>query len=164
MAHKTKQHWFEHIQTHPENGPAFNNHMAGYLLGRPPWMEDDFYPAKERLIKGFDAENKDAVMFVDIAGGFGHYTEQFRSKFPDVPGRLIVQDLPVVIDQVQGLHPRIEKMGYDFLTEQPVKGELSFGGQRHPFMARLVGTCLVAWLTMDLLDRCTHLLHALRPP
>lgn len=104
--------------------------MYGYLLGRSGWMDEGFNPVKERLFDGFDAANKDAVLLVDIAGGFGHYTEGFLSKFPDAPGRLILQDLPPVLGQIQQLHPRIEKMEYDFFTEQPVKGECHV---RHSF-------------------------------
>lgn len=96
--------------------------MAGYQLGRPAWMDEGFYPVRQRLIDGFDTKSKDATLLVDIAGNIGHYTEQFRSKFPDAPGRLIVQDLPIVIQGIQDLHPRIEKMEHDFFTEQPIKG------------------------------------------
>lgn len=92
-------------------------------MGRPSWHDPGFYPVRERLFDGFDAANKDAVFLIDLAGGQGHYTQQFLSKCPDVPGRLILQDLPVVLDQIQELDPRIERMPYDFFTEQPVKGE-----------------------------------------
>ncbi|RYP84309.1 hypothetical protein DL769_001224 [Monosporascus sp. CRB-8-3] len=126
IAHNTKLHWFEHMQSNPPHGQYFNDHMAGYHLGRPAWMDEGFYPAKERLLDGFDTENKDAVLLVDIAGGIGHYTEQFRSKFPDAPGRLILQDMPVVLRSIQELHPRIERMEYDFFTEQPVKGARAY--------------------------------------
>ena len=122
IAHNTKLHWFEHLQSTPPHGQNFNAHMAGYLQGRPAWTDRGFYPAKERLVEGFDTENKDAVLLVDIAGGVGHYTDQFRSNFPDAPGRLILQELPVVIGAIQELHPRIERIEYDFFTEQPCEG------------------------------------------
>lgn len=124
IAHNTKLHWFEHIQSTPPHGKNFNAHMRGYLLGRPSWSDPEFYPVKERLLDGFDRESSNAVLLVDIAGGIGHYTDQFRSNFPDAPGRLILQDLPIVLKDAQGLNPRIEGMEYDFFTEQPVKGEL----------------------------------------
>jgi hypothetical protein len=123
IAHNTKLHWFEHIQSTPPHGKNFNDHMAGYLLGRPSWNDERFYPVKKRLLEGFDLDNNDAVLLVDLGGGIGHYTEQFRFNFPDAPGRLILQDLPAVLDHAQGLHARIERMEYDFFTEQPVKGK-----------------------------------------
>ncbi|KAI1744869.1 S-adenosyl-L-methionine-dependent methyltransferase [Xylaria scruposa] len=122
IAHNTKLHWFAHLQSTPPHGQNFNDHMHGYLLGRPGWMDDGFFSVKERILDGFDTTNKDAVLLVDVAGGFGHYTKAFLSKFPDAPGRLILQDLTPVLEQIQQLHPRIEKMEYDFFTEQPVKG------------------------------------------
>lgn len=131
--------------------------MAGYLLGRPSWSDEGFYPVKKRLLEGFDLGNNDAVLLVDIGGGIGHYTEQFRSKFPDAPGRLILQDLPVVLEQVQGLNPRIERMEHDFFTEQPVKGKFPMLSALHSYLS--------AWVANQrLVPRCTRLLHAFHPP
>jgi hypothetical protein len=45
-----------------------------------------------------------------------------RTKYPQVPGRLVVQDRPSVIDGIEQLDPSIERMKYDFHTEQPLKG------------------------------------------
>ena len=49
-----------------------------------------------------------------------------RSKFPEAPGRLILQDLPVVIDAIKELPSKIERMPHDFHTEQPVKGKFLY--------------------------------------
>ncbi|KAI8951012.1 S-adenosyl-L-methionine-dependent methyltransferase [Xylaria longipes] len=122
VAHNTKLHIFDYLQSTPPHGQNFHDHMHAYLLGRPQWMDEGFYPIKERVFNDFDTTNKDAVLFVDVAGGLGYYTEELLSKFPDAPGRLILQDLPQVLGTIQQLHPRIESMGYDFFTEQPVKG------------------------------------------
>ncbi|XDG04359.1 hypothetical protein ABKA04_003974 [Annulohypoxylon sp. FPYF3050] len=123
-ANNTKLHWFAHLHSTPPHGQNINDHFGCYLLGRPGWMDEGFYPVKERLFDGFDTSNKDAVLLIDVGGGFGHYTEELLSKFPNCPGRLILQDLPSVIGRIQRIHPRTEKMEYDFFTEQPVKGEL----------------------------------------
>ncbi|KAI0104310.1 S-adenosyl-L-methionine-dependent methyltransferase [Nemania sp. FL0031] len=125
-AHKTKLNFFGFMQANPTHGENFGNHMHGYSLGRPGWMEDGFYSVKERLFDGFDTINKDAVLLVDIAGGVGHYMEGFLSKFPDAPGRLILRDLPSVLEHIRHPHPRIERMAYDFFTEQPVKGARAY--------------------------------------
>jgi hypothetical protein len=100
--------------------------LHGYLLGRPQWT--DIFPAKERLLDGFDNTDEAAVLLIDIAGGIGHYIDQFRANFPDARGRLVLQELPVIIAQAeaQGLHSRIEKMAYDFRTEQPLKGARAY--------------------------------------
>lgn len=96
----------------------------GYFLGRPSWSDEGFYLVKKQLLEGFDLGNNDAVLLVDIGSGIGYYTAQFQSNFLDTPGRLILQDLSIVLGYVKELYPRIESMEYDFFTEQPVKGKL----------------------------------------
>lgn len=155
IAHNTKLHWFEHLQSTPPHGKNFNDHMFGYLQGRPEWTE--IYPAEERLIEGFDTEKEDSALLVDIGGGIGHYTEQFRSRFPEAPGRFIVQDLPVVIRQIQELDPRIEKAGYDFFTEQPVKGGFHNVARTLPLGSGIANRVLSA-------PRCTRLLYPFHSP
>ncbi|KAF4980247.1 hypothetical protein FZEAL_3706 [Fusarium zealandicum] len=71
---------------------------------------------------GYPCIGDNATLLVDIGGSFGHDISEFQRKFSDSPGRLILQDLPVVIDQVTKLDDRIERMKYDFYTEQPIKG------------------------------------------
>lgn len=121
LAYRTDLNLFEYLHAHPPYGEQFNFHMGGYHQGRPSWMDDGFYPVKERLIDGVDCTEGDALL-VDIGGSVGHDLEELYRKHPDVPGRLILQDLPAVIGQIQKLDGRIERMAYDFFTEQPVKG------------------------------------------
>lgn len=45
-----------------------------------------------------------------------------RAKFPDAPGRLVLQDLTFVIEGIQHLDPKIERMEYDFHKKQPLQG------------------------------------------
>lgn len=84
-------------------------------------MDAGFYPVQDRLINGFD-QHGDATLLVDVGGSFGHDIGEFHRKFPDAPGRLVLQDLPVVISQITNLDNKIERMEYDFYTEQPIKG------------------------------------------
>ncbi|EXF74538.1 hypothetical protein CFIO01_11789 [Colletotrichum fioriniae PJ7] len=106
-------------------GTHFNHHMSGYRQGRNPWMAPGFFPVKERLIEGASTD-ADAPFLVDIGGSIGHDLAEFHSYFPEAPGKLILQDLPVVISQIQELTPAITSMGHDFLTEQPVKGARAY--------------------------------------
>lgn len=102
-------------------GTHFNHHMGGYRQGRPPWMAPGFYPVRENLIEGAD-ESPDAPFIVDIGGSVGHDLAEFKRRHPNTPGKLILQDLPVVIGQIKDLDSEIQRMEYDFHTEQPVKG------------------------------------------
>ncbi|AEO63824.1 uncharacterized protein THITE_2039657, partial [Thermothielavioides terrestris NRRL 8126] len=113
------------LMAHPPYGMQFNHHMGGYRQGRPSWMDPGFYPVEERLIQGAKTD-ADAAFLVDIAGGVGHDLDEFRRKVPHAPGRLVLQDLAPVIEQAQSLNSRIEKMVYNFYTEQPVKGARAY--------------------------------------
>ncbi|RAH61686.1 O-methyltransferase [Aspergillus piperis CBS 112811] len=106
-------------------GKHLNDYLGGYNLGRRWWIHPDIYPVKERLINGADP-SPDASFLVDIGGNVGHDLERFRAAFPDAPGKLILQDLPMMIGQVKNLDSSIVRMEYDFRDEQPVKGARAY--------------------------------------
>ncbi|KAJ6051895.1 hypothetical protein N7499_011274 [Penicillium canescens] len=106
-------------------GSHFSDHMSGYALGSLPWMDPSFYSVKERLIDGADAD-PEAPFLVDIGGNVGHDLELFHRFYPEVPGKLILQDLPVVIGQIQDLESSIIRMEYDFHTKQPINGARAY--------------------------------------
>lgn len=98
----------------------FNTFMAGSLETRKDWFST--FPVDEILLNGARKEDPESVLLVDIAGGEGHDIEAFRKSFADVPGKLILQDLPPTIDNIKSLDPAVVRQKYDFFTEQPVKG------------------------------------------
>lgn len=126
FAYKTRDNFFEHVQRHPPCDAQLNLHMGAYRQGRPSWMEPHFYPVQSRLIDGAD-EADSAPFLVDVGGGMGNDLDEFHTKHPVVPGQLILQDLPAVIQQIDGLDPVIERQPHDFFQEQPVKGRTSQG-------------------------------------
>lgn len=79
----------------------------------------DWYPVEERILDGYDSKD---CLLVDVAGGKGHDVQAFQEKFPG-KGRLVLQDLPQVLNNLndEELDTTIERMVYDFFTEQPIK-------------------------------------------
>lgn len=64
----------------------------------------------------------DEIAIVDIAGGQGHIMVDVLERYPKLKGRIIVQDLPAVLDSVLGGPPKgIEFMPYNIFTPQPVR-------------------------------------------
>jgi demethylsterigmatocystin 6-O-methyltransferase len=61
------------------------------------------------------------VIFVDVGGGVGHQCAALREKYPELTGRVIVQDLGHSIDG-QHIATGVEGMAHDFFHTQPVKG------------------------------------------
>ena len=64
------------------------------------------------------------VLMVDVGGGSGHQCLGLRKAFPDLKGKMVVQDVPIMIqqiDQYEAAEAELEPMPHDFLTPQPVK-------------------------------------------
>lgn len=59
---------------------------------------------------------------VYIAGGRGHDLLEFRKRFPDQKGELIIQDQQPVLDSVGQRPDGVEKKIIDFFKEKPVPG------------------------------------------
>ncbi|KAF7622083.1 putative O-methyltransferase [Aspergillus flavus] len=77
----------------------------------------------EKELGSWSAEPEKAL-FVDIGGGMGHACIRLREKYPNQPGRVILQDLPPVLQAAQATLPLsgIESMPHNFHTPQPVQG------------------------------------------
>ncbi|CAI7623543.1 unnamed protein product [Penicillium viridicatum] len=121
---RTDLHFFEFMKENPEAASQFNNHMSVYHQGRPSWMDVGFYDVPSL----FSNVAQDDVLLVDVGGGMGHDLSEFKRKWSDAPGRLVLQDLPDVIAQAKAgqLHPSVKAMEHDFFTEQPIKGARAY--------------------------------------
>jgi hypothetical protein len=57
----------------------------------------------------------------------GHDLVGLKRKFPNLPGRLVLEDLPDVIEHAkESIEDGIEVVGYDMFTEQPLKGAKAY--------------------------------------
>lgn len=123
LGYDTQDHFFDFLKTHPTTAKQFNNHMSAYHQGRPSWMDVGFYDVPQLISTDVD---DDGVLLVDIGGSVGHDLSEFRRKWPEARGRLILQDLPEVLDQARtmSLDKSIEIMDHDFFTEEPIKGKM----------------------------------------
>lgn len=124
---KTDQHFFALLQSNARLGSAFNQFMTGYAKARPRWT--DFYPVEERL----GGVEKDQILLVDVGGGLGHETTGLANAYPDIPGKLVIQDVPSVIHEAKfsnQLPSSIEAVAHDFFTPQPE----AYGGAKAYFM------------------------------
>lgn len=121
VAHKTELTYYEYVNQ-PEHSSIlddFSIFMQTFSPFPSYWL--DLYPFEERIISGSE-KSADAVLLVDIGGGNGHMLRGLRLKFPDLPGRLILQDLPKPIEDADNTKKAFEKIIYDFFTPQPIQG------------------------------------------
>ena len=93
--------------------------MSGRRAGfRREWF--DLYPVESRLVAGAD-RSSEAVFLVDVAGGRGHDILSLSSRFPGLPGRLVVQDLPRTFENYVAPEG-IEAHPHNIFTKQPIQG------------------------------------------
>lgn len=114
-AWKTDQPAFFWIQTKPKFAAAFNEYLVHNRAGMPIFV--DVYPADERAT----GAKPDRPLFVDVGGGLGQQAVAFRQRYPHLPGKVIVEDLPQTIGAVLK-HPDIEPVPQNFFEPQAVKG------------------------------------------
>jgi demethylsterigmatocystin 6-O-methyltransferase len=64
---------------------------------------------------------------VDVGGGFGHQCVALQARYPELRGRLVLQDLPQALEHLPPplaaqLGGVVEQMAHDVFQEQPVRG------------------------------------------
>lgn len=112
---------WQHLGKNPDLQRDCAAYMAGRRAGQLRWL--DVYPAASELA---EKTTDDSVLLIDIGGNQGHDLKIFKERHPNLPGRLILQDLPEVVNKITTPLEGIEVIPYDFFTPQPIKGTLSF--------------------------------------
>jgi hypothetical protein len=118
-----------------EAAPAFMEYMGCFNDGHKEWT--DIYPIVERLGQGASAE-PDAVFMVDVGGGQGHQAINCKKRFPQLPGKFVVQDLAMSMPAEDQRTKEVEFQVHDFTTEQPVKGMYPTLGMSRVGCSRLI--------------------------
>ncbi|GES61669.1 putative sterigmatocystin 8-o-methyltransferase protein [Aspergillus terreus] len=117
---QTDQDLFKWLESHPDYSVNFSMWMSTRRETKPIFLDVLDFP---RETGPSDESN---VLFVDICGSRGHQSIALRQRYPDLPGRVIVQDIPHVVAEVTA-NPlpgfeNIEIMEHDMFTPQPLKG------------------------------------------
>ncbi|CAG9998313.1 unnamed protein product [Clonostachys byssicola] len=119
-AHQTKLNTFDFFCSMPDVFNDFNLFMGNTMGARNYWV--DWFPVEEQLLQDLD---KESALLVDVGGGKGHDLIAFQEKYP-ARGRVVLQEIPSVVESLTDLDRGIETMAYDFFTEQPIKGARAY--------------------------------------
>lgn len=112
---------FEWLANNPKYQHAFNVVMTMAIRGEiQKWFE--VFPTMEKLC----VDSGSDVALVDIGGGVGHDLIALKSAYPELRGKLVLEDLPVVISSVKDLPSGIEALPYDMFKPQPVKSAKAY--------------------------------------
>lgn len=117
----TFQHWVQNDRATLSDLSAFMKRIQPDRLNWSAW-----FPA-EALFGPPGADKEDGheeIFMVDVGGGLGHDLSGFARMYPDRKLRLVLQDLPEVIEEAktQDLDSKIELSEHDFFQPQPIKG------------------------------------------
>ncbi|GAB1217535.1 hypothetical protein ATERTT37_006774 [Aspergillus terreus] len=121
LSKNTKLGYFSWLSENPSLAKDFQQFMSIKQQKTPSWV--DWFDIDRVLLAGLNT-TEETVLFVDVGGGEGLYTQAFNSKCPPsrTPGRRILQDLPHVFSNLANTPEATELMAHDFFTPQPIKG------------------------------------------
>lgn len=146
------------MAAHLDQLDHFNTYMSHRRKIDISWLS--IYPVHEATQGLTDPQRP---LYVNVGGGIGHQCAQFREKYPNIPGRVILQDLPVTVERALPI-PGVENMAHDFFEPQPIKGMKTPVQQPSRFfkfpLMFLKQYLLYSMLTAMYDNRCQILLHA----
>lgn len=119
VAFGTKLSFFEWFKHEPERSKYLQQCLAAYHGVKPSFL--DAYPLSDKIENGIQL-SADRPLFVDVGGGFGPQSIAFKKRWPDLPGRVIIEDLSATIEQAQK-YPGVKTLAQDFFEPQKVKGQ-----------------------------------------
>ena len=130
FAYALGSEFWTYLAAHPSLSKDFNSFMKSRREGRPSWFAT--YPVHERLLLGVDP-HPGSVLLIDIGGGRGHDLLKFRQDYSKESGRLVLQDQPAVISDIDSDMDCIECMSHDFFMPQPIKGIYERRAKKIPY-------------------------------
>ncbi|KAL9038359.1 MAG: hypothetical protein Q9180_003190 [Flavoplaca navasiana] len=135
FAYTNGSEFWTHLGKTPVHSQIFNDFMATRRQGRQRWY--DIYPVGQVLSASLsnadtDTPGESNVLLVDVGGNRGHDLVELRAKYPDLGGKMILQDLPDVVAHASFEHNDdrvIEAMPHDFFQPQPIRPNHLVAGQ-----------------------------------
>jgi demethylsterigmatocystin 6-O-methyltransferase len=105
--------WFPN---QPQRFGYFQQVMTVQRAGALNWLSA--FPFKEEL-----GDFQGQTVFIDIGGGFGHQCIAVMGAFPELTGKIVLQDLPQTLAHVPEIDG-VEATVHNFFEPQIVKGSL----------------------------------------
>ncbi|KAL8880631.1 MAG: hypothetical protein Q9198_001996 [Flavoplaca austrocitrina] len=132
FAYTNGSEFWTHLGKTPVHSQIFNDFMATRRQGRQRWY--DIYPVGQELSASVSNADQDRpgesnLLLVDVGGNRGHDLVELRAKYPDLVGKMILQDLPDVVAHAsfeQDDERVIEAMPHDFFQPQPIRHALAY--------------------------------------
>ncbi|KAF4156804.1 hypothetical protein CNMCM6936_008158 [Aspergillus lentulus] len=108
---------FDILEEDPRRLEIFNNAMKSLALSVTAYRFDKLQPGH------------DGILLVDVGGGSGYNIQEICSDYPNLKGRLVLQDIKGTVTHIKadGFQGRVDFQAYNFLEEiQPIKGAAAY--------------------------------------
>ena len=116
---QTDLHFFEWLSQRPRHQQAFNEYMSFQRVGQKSWL--DVFPL-ETYVRDSSVGNQPRTLFVDVGGGYGHQAREVLRRFPELQGRVVLQDTHgAAIESAKSIEG-LKVVYHDFTKAQPIKG------------------------------------------
>jgi demethylsterigmatocystin 6-O-methyltransferase len=119
-AFDTKLTSFDWLFQHPKYIEALHKTMSA--LQGTEWTEGfTLLNSEAQKIPLTPPTPEEKPFLVDVGGSHGHQCIELARKYPNLLGRLIMQDLPMTVDKLAPIEG-VKVEAYDFFQKQPIKG------------------------------------------
>ncbi len=143
MAHQTSwleiypsQILLEDTTANPVAAQEVVNQKSAWVVNEEDEEEEE--EEKEEAVAGAGGEQ--TAVLVDVGGNVGHDMQRFYNAHPEAAGLCYLQDRPEVV-RLSRVPDPVRKMGYDFFTPQPVRGQVAQTPFPPPFPPPPPGLC-----------------------
>lgn len=123
-AHNTTLSAFDWLVQQPKHFEALQKVMTS-IEGSEWTVGFDLLDSEVAKIPSTSPQPYEKFFFVDVGGGHGHQCIQLGKKYPALLGRLVLQDLPAVINKLPPIEG-VKAESHDFFQKQPVTGRSLF--------------------------------------
>jgi demethylsterigmatocystin 6-O-methyltransferase len=113
--------FYQLLDLHSVEKAAFYRVMENLAASVPSWLDQIAF---DQEFAQPSPSTPETILFVDIGGGLGHQCATMLMKYPNLVGRIILEDQPQVL-ALSAVAERIEKIPYDYLTVQPIQGKIA---------------------------------------
>ncbi|KAJ5997257.1 hypothetical protein N7499_006437 [Penicillium canescens] len=119
-AFDTKLTSFDWLFQHPKYIEALHKTMSA--LQGTEWTEGfTLLNTEAQKIPSTPPTPEEKPFLVDVGGSHGHQCIELARKYPNLLGRLIMQDLPMTVDKLAPIEG-VKVEAYDFFQKQPIEG------------------------------------------
>lgn len=119
-AHNTNLTLFEWIVQRPKQFDALQKVMTA--MQGTEWTKGfDLIDTEARKLSTHPPQLSENAFFVDVGGGHGHQCIELGKKYPNLLGRLVLQDLPEALEKLAPING-VKVEPYDFFQKQPITG------------------------------------------